>query len=266
MAQLGKRLHAQNFSVTIPHISGYGAQRRAEDTPTKWEDWSARALHLLDDLSARYKSVSVVGLCIGAVMALHLAQKRPHQIRSLGLLSTTLFFDGWALPFQKILLPISRFIPLPAGLSFKEGYPFGVKNDRVREVIKAQMKRKGASIAGAAKTPLVAIREAYRFIKVVQKGIPTVSAPCLIVHALEDETASVKNAHYVFDTLRHQNKKILLLKASYHMITLDNEKELVAQEVAAFVASNCSANIEYNLPDRHSQLAQRSYQSNWLTA
>ena len=247
MAPLGKHLHAHNFSVSIPYIPGYGAQRRAEDAPTIWEDWSAQALHLLDDLSARYKSVSVVGLCIGAVMALHLAQKRPHQVRSLGLLSTTMFFDGWALPFHKILLPISPFIPLPSGLSYSEGHPFGVKNDRVRAVIKAQMKRKAASIAGAAKIPLVAIREAYQFIKVVQKEIPKVISPCLIVHALDDETASVRNAHFVFDRLPHQNKKIVLLKDSYHMITLDNEKELVAHEVTAFVASNDSADIEMHL-------------------
>jgi alpha-beta hydrolase superfamily lysophospholipase len=38
MAPFGRYLHARNFSVSIPYIPGYGAQRRTDDTPTKWED------------------------------------------------------------------------------------------------------------------------------------------------------------------------------------------------------------------------------------
>jgi carboxylesterase len=240
MAPLAKRLHAQGFTVSFPYIEGYGALRRKAEVPARWTEWSTRVLELFDRMKDRYATVSVAGLCIGAVLALHLAHRRPGQIHSLGLLSTTLFFDGWALPFHKFLLPVANLIPLPANLSYRERPPFGVKNERMRAFIANQMKRSANSIAGQATIPLVSIREAYRLGQVVRKGISEISTPSLIVHALEDETAGPKNARFIFDALPTENKKLVLLEDSYHIITLDNENQRVAHEVGAFFLGNLS--------------------------
>jgi carboxylesterase len=255
MTPLAKRLHAQGFTVSFPYIEGYGASRRKGDVPKTWDAWNAQVLELFDRLKDHYETVSVAGLCIGAVLALRLAHQRPGQIRSLGLLSTTLFFDGWALPFHKFLLPVADLIPLSSNLSYREHPPFGVKNERMRAFIANQMKRSANSVAGQATIPLVSIREAYRLGKVVRERISEITTPCLIVHALEDETASPKNARFIFDALPTENKKLVLLEDSYHMITLDNENQSVAHEVAAFFLSNLPSKLALADPSLRSHEA-----------
>lgn len=68
----------------------------------------------------------------------------------------------------------------------------------------------------------------------MKKNLSKISHPLLIIHAEEDETASVRNVDYLQENIQSTHLRILLLQNSYHMITLDNEKEVVASEVTEF--------------------------------
>ena len=58
-------------------------------------------------------------------------------------------------------------------------------------------------------------------------------APCFLAHAAEDDIASVANARQVAARVRAPSE-LLLLERSYHMVTVDAERDLVAQRSAAF--------------------------------
>ncbi len=53
---------------------------------------------------------------------------------------------------------------------------------------------------GIFRTSGVTIYESTRLIKAAKKALPKVQSPTLIVHSTEDDTASVKNAHFVAKT------------------------------------------------------------------
>jgi carboxylesterase len=62
-----------------------------------------------------------------------------------------------------------------------------------------------------------------------------VRQPTLIVHPRQDDIASLKNAHYLQANLGGL-VDTLVLDNSYHMVTLDQQRHIVAERTAGFVA------------------------------
>jgi carboxylesterase len=235
MQYLAKRLRQAGYATFVPHFDGYGFGERSDPFATgAWRDWRAQVLDRFDELARNYQSVSVAGLCIGAVLALDLAAERPGQVAALSLLATTLFYDGWSLPWYQFLAPLAYYTPLRHRYSYRERHPYGVKNEPLRKWIAREMSEKTTSIAGASSLPMTAVFQAKKLIRHVKRTIPTVTAPALVVHAREDDVASVKSAEFVLENIGSGDVDFILLHDSYHMVTLDNEKDLVASETIRF--------------------------------
>ena len=238
MQYLARRLQATGFSVHVPHMRGYGYRQGAKGAKGAsighWQDWYAEVAAEFDTLQRAYRSVSVCGLCIGAVLALKLAAERSERICALSLLATTLFYDGWSIPWYRFLLPLGYYTPMGRHYAYEERYPFGVKNARLREWIAREMREKSTSIAGAALLPMAAIHEAAKLIGNVKRIIPRITTPALVMHALEDDVASVRSAEFVENGIRSNVKRSVRLADSYHMLTLDNDKQQVADETIGF--------------------------------
>jgi carboxylesterase len=191
-------------------------------------------LERFDELARNYRSVCVSGLCVGAVLALDLAAQRPGQVAALSLLSTTLFYDGWSLPWYQFLAPLAYYSPLRYRYSYRERHPYGVKNESLRKWIAREMSEKTTSIAGASSLPMTAVYQAKKLAHHARRALPTVTAPALVVHAREDDVASVKSARFVVENIGSDDVDFVLLHDSYHIVTLDNEKDLVASETIRF--------------------------------
>jgi carboxylesterase len=233
MRYLANALHQQGLSVEVPHIPGYGYGEPA----SHWRDWHDRTVGIFDRLKRDYRSVSVGGLCIGAVLALTLAAEKGLEVSALSLLSTTLFYDGWGLPWYSFMMPLGFFTPLRTLYSYREREPFGIKNPRLRERV-ANAMRGGFSEAGAARLSMNHLHQATRLIRHATRSMHAVTAPALVMHAVEDETASPKSADFVVDRIGSTTIRKVFLDNSYHMITIDNDRELVARETRDFFLQN----------------------------
>ena len=236
MQYVGKRLQRAGYTVVIPLIPGYGYSSGQADSyrTTRSERWYEEVARLFDQLKQTHASVSVVGLCIGAVLALRLAIERGNEIAALGLLATTLSYDGWSIPKYRFLLPLAYYTPARYLYSYQERYPFGLKNENLRRWIAREMKVSDSSAAGASRLSAEGIFQAHRLIKQVRSQLSRVTAPALIIHAEEDDVASPKSADLVERSISSASRRKIILHNSYHIITLDNEKELVADETVAF--------------------------------
>lgn len=235
MQYLAKRLKQAGFATSVPHLSGYGFDGRSDPFSVgSWHDWRVQVHEEFDQLARKHRSVSVAGLCIGAVLALDLAAARSEEIAALALLSTTLAYDGWSLPWYRFLAPLGLYTPLRYCYSYRERHPFGVKNPSLRRWIEREMSESTTSIAGASSLPMTAVYQAKRLIGYVRRAMPAITAPALVVHALEDDVASVKSAEFVAENIGSTDVELVILRDSYHMITLDNEKDRVADETLRF--------------------------------
>ena len=238
MFSLATALKQRGFSVEVPHIRGFGF---GSDV-TSHEDWLEQIVTVFDRLKSEYRTVSVGGLCIGSVLSLALARERPRDVCALSLLSTTLFFDGWSIPWYRFLMPLWFHTPVRHLYSYAESEPYGIKNPEIRARV-ARAMRRGFSEAGAARISMSHVYQASRLARHVMRELHNVITPALVIHAIDDETASPKSAEHVFRNIGSAEKRKVFLGESYHMITLDNERDAVAAETNAFFKAHAAATL-----------------------
>jgi carboxylesterase len=235
MHYLARCLRRVGFTVQVPVVPGYAFGTRANpfDTGT-WEQWLAYAGEALDTLYRSHGRVYVAGLCIGAVLALRLAIEHPERIRAMALISTTLAHDGWATPWYRKLMRLACHTPIRRRVKLHERFPYGLKNERLRERVARAMQTEGSSAAGAEFVPLSGLHQAYRLSGSVRRNIERVTTPSLVLHAIDDDVASTRNAEFVARHIRASDVRTVLYRGSYHILTMDNDKDAVADETIGF--------------------------------
>jgi carboxylesterase len=236
MRYLARFLHAEGFTACVPVLDGYSAGT-VEQAMECWLDAATREY---DALAERYERVSICGLSIGAALTLALAHRRP-QAQAVVLLSLTLAYDGWAIPWYRFLLGWAYYSPLRSRWRYRESAPYGLRNEALRAKIARAMQRNDFSEVGPSTISLPALHEASRLASSVRPQVRSIQNDCLIIHAIDDETSSPRTAHLVASTIGSAFLRTIYLDDSYHMITSDNEREIVARETALFLRESEAA-------------------------
>lgn len=232
MKMLARRLYRHGFTISAPQLAGHGADEAAL-LRTSWRDWleSARKAYL--ELSAEVEQVYVAGVCAGGALGLRLAADHP-QIAGAAVYSMTFEYDGWNMPRIMAVAPLMHLVAALPGvrrLSFAEPYPFGLKDERLREWA---ARSPDNYIDGALdRMPLGALCQLYRLGRHIETIGDQVRTPTLILHAREDDMSHPRNAWRLRDALGGP-VEVRLLDDSYHMIHVDRERLRVADMTAEF--------------------------------
>ena len=242
---LARGLHRAGYTVRVAVIEGYSHALPSAQA-SGHREWADAALAEFDRMRQQYESLAVGGLCIGALLALYTASRRPSAVSHVLSLSTTLRYDGWAAPRTRWMLPLARMLPWAGRLPVKEREPFGLKDERLRAWIAAQMKESGGSDAGAAVLRVRDLLEAQGLMRLVRQGMKEITAPTLLVHARDDDAASPRSAFEVASGVSSKLVHCVLLNDSYHMISIDKEKARVLTEMKDFLqkASRNADNLD----------------------
>ena len=104
MKKMGKALYEADFDVFCYCLPGHGTSPINIKT-VRWEDWYTESTMHYRNLTKKYDEVYLGGLCMGAVLALAIASEY-RDVRGILSLSTTLFLDGWTIPWYNFLMPI----------------------------------------------------------------------------------------------------------------------------------------------------------------
>ncbi len=224
----GVRLHA-------PQVPGYSAGTPAGDA--SWRAWVGAANDCLDDLEVQSAEPFVLGgLCTGAMLALAAAVARPRPgLRGYALLSPLVAYDGWALPWWYALRPLAYASGLTGLFSMREREPYGLRNERMRALVRQQMAAGEASLAGPAAVPLRAVRESERLSDHVRGLLPGLAHPVHVQHARDDEICRLASVRRTLASVPTGLLSLHVLDNSYHMITADNDRHLVADRLSAFM-------------------------------
>ena len=238
MKPLVRKLTGQGFSVACPQLAGHCSTLK-ELKQTRWSDWYASLEAAMERLGEECDTLFVSGLSMGALLALKLAADHPDRIQGVATLSATFFYDGWNVPRlrQRFLLPLAMYSPLRYFWSYHEPAPYGIKDDRIRNVIAAVYQNDSAGMPekyGYSEFPGVTIRETFRLIRAVKRDLTTIVSPLLIVHSTEDDMASLKNATFLAAGVSSDQVETFYVDDTYHVLTLDKRKDDVAARVAEF--------------------------------
>lgn len=209
MRGLGEHLNREeNCTVLGIRLPGHGTSpddlRRVG-----WRDWLAAvedALNLLESVSDR---IFVVGISMGGVLTLIAASRYP--LAGAVALSTPFGMNhDWRLRFAR---PLSLFVPKikkpdPVGNRNETSYPYFVTH---------------------------AIAEAAELAKLMYAGLPKINIPVLLIQSHSDKVIEPNAMTLLDEHLTTPDKETLWLDKSGHVITLDQEREIVYKTVTDFI-------------------------------
>ena len=243
-------LRRHGVRLQAPHVSGYSAGTLAD--AARWQAWVSAAERCLDELEAESPEPFVLGgLCTGAMLALAVAARRPRPgLRGFALLSPLFAYDGWALPWWYGLRPIAYMTGLTRFFSMTEREPYGLRNERMRALIRQQMAAGETSLAGPAKVPLQVVRESERLSAHVRTLLPELAHPVQAQHARDDEICRLASVRAELARVPTGLLSLHVLENSYHMITADNDRHLVADRLSAFMQGLDACTLD-NVPSGH---------------
>jgi carboxylesterase len=225
-------LRKEGFTVSCCKLAGHCGTE--EDLiATGWRDWVASVELALDALSEKCDIVLVGGLSMGAILALHVAAKRPGKVSGLLLYAPTLWYDGFSVPWYAFLLKWLINTPIGQRYRFEERQPYGIKDERIRKFIMRAMGQGKSAEAGLASTPSQSLQQLWELVDVVKPQLSGIKTPALIVHAREDDISDLSNTIYLQRKLGGL-VDTLVLDDSYHIVTIDRQRSLVADRSAAF--------------------------------
>jgi carboxylesterase len=233
MKFIGKQLHKRGFTVYAPTLPGHCQDERSL-LRTKFEDWLGGLRESLHGFSKKVKEVHAAGICVGGGLALYLTHKEPTLLKKVVIYSATLNYDGWNVPFYypwaPYGIPLLVKLPFLKQFGFSETAPYGIKSERVRKAVVAN----GSAIEGALpRFPMGALYENYRLNNALEKALPSMQTPTLLIHAKEDDVSHPRNAERI-QRLHGGQCEVVLLDNSYHMLHIDQERHKVAELTADF--------------------------------
>ncbi len=232
---VARGLHRAGYTVLGVQLAGHCGDE-GDLLRTRWQDWFASVEEAAERLRNEVKQLFVGGLSMGAVLALEYAIRHGQKVSGVALYGTTFFYDGWAIPKVgrlAFLLPWFDRLGIGRKRSFVETFPYGIKNARIRRAISTKMLAGDSASAGLAGNPWPALAEFYRLSRCVQRRLHQVHTPCLVIHARDDDVASLANAQLIEKRVSAPVETIVL-DNSYHMITVDQQKDEVIEHSADF--------------------------------
>ena len=217
LRSLGEHLSKQSYHVLAPRLPGHGTS--PEDMMlTKKDDWLAECEKNLQKLSRLSMPIFIVGFSMGGLLSLQLAHQFSSLIQGIVVMASPFFFSG----FQgRYLAPILRKLPFYP--TIKPYYP-KVPTDALQPVDHIVYDR----------MPTQCIFSLYDLMKETRVILPQIQIPTLLIYSQLDPTVSIRNFHYINKKLQN-NKKVLLLEKSGHVIPKDIEHETVQKKIVDFI-------------------------------
>jgi carboxylesterase len=228
-------LRSRGYTVHPLSIEGYSFDARAAAARRAVRALDRRVQAQVKALRAQHDRVMLVGISAGSSLALGAAIRCGTEVDALVLMSTTLRFDGWAIPRTQFLLPLAFYTPLGRFWQYRERPPYGVKNERVRAWIERELRHRKVSRAGSSVIGVGHLREHDRLIRHVRRNLDNVRVRQRARIACPAGRGGQRGQLDILARgLRCRAFRTVVVANSYHMITIDNDRQQVVRETVSF--------------------------------
>jgi len=199
------------LATELPRLPGHGTT--VEDmATTTWADWSAAALAAYDELAGRCPKVVVAGLSMGGTLTLWVAEHRPD-------VAGIVVVNGAAAPTDEALRSGLQEL-IDGGTEFIPGVGNDVADESVKELAYEQVPLK----------PLLSLFDAA---DELQSRLSAITCPALIMNSPNDHVVPAAASDHLASALGGPVTRVTL-ERSYHVATIDHDKDLIAREAVAF--------------------------------
>jgi carboxylesterase len=206
-------LAERDLTVSLPLLPGHGT--RWEDLQlTGWPDWYAEVDRELRALRERCTRVFVAGLSMGGALALRLAARHGAAVDGVVVVNPANKVHG----LSAYALPVARHLV------------------RTTRSITSDIAKPGVTELGYDRVPLHAAHSLRAFFRVVDRELPEVTQPLLLLHSPQDHVVPPADSARILSRVSSPDVTEILLEQSYHVATLDLDADRIFEESLAFIA------------------------------
>lgn len=210
-------LAAQGYTVALPRLTGHGTTP-ADMAVATAADWAGDVVRALNWLSERCDKLFVAGLSMGGALTLWAAGQFPDRLSG--------------------IIPINAAVAMGspdfASLAFNPDAPAELPKKAGRSDI-ADL---SLDDVGYKVNPVPAIKHLYTIGAVASEMLPRIKCPALIITSRQDHVVPPANAEVIYSRINSADKEILWLEKSFHVATLDYDKELILERSLAFIQAH----------------------------
>jgi carboxylesterase len=236
---VAQRLEREGHTVYCPLLAGHSGGTKTLRA-SRWQDWYASVERAHEKLRTVCETVIVGGVSAGGILSLILAARRPDQVSGLLLYAPTLRHDGWAIPWPFSLFKLITQRWLAHHFHFRDCEPYGIKDERVRKLAVAAIQNGTNGAEPMIGYPGTTVLEFRWLAREARRVMGKVRAPTLIIHPRHDDFSSLRGALLIQQGLGSR-VETLVLDDSYHLVTIDRQRDLVVDRTLGFVRSLQSA-------------------------
>ena len=217
MRALGDHLCSAGFAVEGPRLAGHDSdsKRLAETT---WRDWVESVEAVLVNIIDQYPAVFVCGQSLGGLISLELG-RRHNKMHALASLAAPIWLQPLSESAVRLIGQSSLLrriiIPRLTGT----------------DVSDPEMKRLNSEAIGPLGLPIAAVSSLVAFIDYLRPRLAEITVPTLLAHARQDHVAPYACMAAIQSGLRAAPTTTLSLERSYHLISIDVERQVVFDAV-----------------------------------
>lgn len=206
--EVGELLNRYGYTVLAPRLTGHGTNIYdfEEAKYTNWLEDLENAYHQLKETCSE---IFVVGQSMGGALCLNLAAKYP-ELKGVITINAAMHVPAFDV-YRNATGP--RFIP--------EGAP-DIKDTSAQEITYDSV-------------PLSAVHELQKILDLTIEELAKVEIPVLTLTSVEDHVVPPTDSELILEKVSSQLKGQIVLKNSYHVASLDFDKEKIAQFSQQFI-------------------------------
>jgi carboxylesterase len=218
MRGLALALADAGFTVELPLLPGHGTDI-SDMVPTRWPEWCEAADDAFTALAARCDAVVVVGLSMGASLAVWLAEHHP-EVAALSVVNP-------------LVTP-----PDVATTGFIEAMIEG--GDEIAPGIGSDIAMEGSVESAYPGLPLRAALSLFEGVEEVEAKLGSVTCPVLLFTSRQDHVVDPKSSEVLMERVKGPVEPVVL-ERSYHVATLDYDKDEIEARTVEFLSGVLAA-------------------------
>lgn len=211
MRFLSEQFRDAGYTVMAPRLSGHGTAPQDMASKT-YIDWIFDVESALAKLKETCSTIFVVGLSMGGTLALYLAEKHS-EIAGIMPINAAIDMPDIKRDYETFTEQAKRYV---------DGIGSDVKDEEVKELAYRQ-------------TPVQSMEQLLLLMEEVHEKLSLVKMPALIFSSKIDHVVPPENSQYIYDTIRSEHKTLVSLENSYHVATIDHDKEYIASKCLQFI-------------------------------
>ncbi|MGM0502342.1 MAG: alpha/beta hydrolase [Bacillota bacterium] len=207
MRYLGQVLHDEGYTAAGVLLPGHGTSLEQMEK-TDRQDWLAKVEKEFHKLKQEHERVYVLGLSLGGILTLLLAQK--YNVDKIVSIAAPIKLQNKLAYLTPILKYFQRFR--------------GWSGETIDQY----------DIAYPA-MPVKSVPELLKLIKQAKKNLAKIDCPALLIQPKKDGTVKPVSAEIIHEKIASEDKEILWLEESGHVCTVGPEKGKIHKQVIEFL-------------------------------